>query len=321
MRLRTLLASLLPVWCTALLVKDSDTDASAALMSMTAESKLMARVQSEAAMMVEAQQLLRQFDMRRADTDEKAWAIAADASASLGTKMWGALKEKLLTYYTREACDKHVSYSWPQIAFWTTQVMDRVQAVKDGRLAADYDVKSFAWKAAFLSCNRFYDPRSTSEGTQKYFQRIPVNSLNDSKINEGFPQLSVINYPVSRSCALFALNSMCEVGWWVKHLKGNKDYGGEKCWDKVPVKKAQFRIYYHPEYSQCQEHNFNQTVLRSICQKGGHPSAAEGSKVPEGFEEELASCKRYVPWEKNEVGNYQMLKMRDVGLQGASWYG
>lgn len=192
-------------------------------------------------------------------------------------------------------CPHWNGYYWPMAAFWSTEFVKRMQRVDWNNETQRKEFVVMYSQAAILQCMPKVDPRDGfdfSWDSSVYYKHVALNT--DIKIPKmpQFPWFGKQNGEDLRShigCMWWSMNMMCDLAWWAKKLKGNKQYGGaDLCWDKVPHPEYSFTASYHvdqnfrafpdplveqrihPEYSLCLEHELNDTVLDKLCPMGGH---------------------------------------------------
>mmetsp|Transcript_43719 Transcript_43719/g.140225 ORF Transcript_43719/g.140225 Transcript_43719/m.140225 type:complete len:429 (-) Transcript_43719:140-1426(-) len=196
-------------------------------------------------------------------------------------------------------CPPFVAYLWPQISFWSQEILRRVEAFPDDAPAeGQAKLQHFARNAAYTSCVSYFDPRSGSDfsehvtGHMQSVMDLPSTSLEMPDLPEYFSKLEGtqrMKLVAVDACMMWTQAMSCDLGYIGRDLKGSKDTGGKVCWDKVPLPAYGMTIlgvnmypdrpklnesltdeFDHTDYLVCQEKPLLVEDIASWCPMAGH---------------------------------------------------
>jgi len=198
-----------------------------------------------------------------------------------------------------EQCPRFVAYFWPQVSFWSEEVVRRVEALPEAASNMERkQLQHFVRNAAYLGCAWFFDPRigsGWSEHVAEYMRSVaglPSSSLQlpelpafFANVRESEPGKMI----VPDVCMMWFTSNFCDLGYLARGVGTRTGRSGDVCWDKIPLPPFGFTLfdrnlmperptvkssdadgYDFPEYMACQDRRLTREEVTSWCPMGGH---------------------------------------------------
>jgi len=196
-------------------------------------------------------------------------------------------------------CPSYLVYFWPQVSFWSEEVVRRVEALPEAASNMERkQLQHFVRNAAYLGCAWFFDPRigsGWSEHVAEYMRSVaglPSSSLQlpelpafFANVRESEPGKMI----VPDVCMMWFTSNFCDLGYLARGVGTRTGRSGDVCWDKIPLPPFGFTLfdrnlmperptvkssdadgYDFPEYMACQDRRLTREEVTSWCPMGGH---------------------------------------------------
>jgi len=240
--------------------------------------------------------------------------------------------EGILGSDTTPYCKGWVTYFWPQVSFWSQDLQRRLRTIEigpDDSKMSSHNVAMFVRKLSWLACMPELDPRLGEKKLSSFYRQVlNTSGLDLPDLPDGARKLPGIG----GSCLWWMQRMFCALSQWSELLQGERKFGDDVCWDKVPYPKEIWSRHLetaepipHPEYKTCMEGDLDDDgVLDNLCPVTISPTVlpewSDGLREDAGDEFDTCKDKTSDVGTSDDTGEYdsgsEPVSASDVRLYG-----